>query len=71
LLYFSLSLRSHKMSAWASAKAAPKRFEQPYTLEIETPHAKVTETLGGGPIRLLAVRSAKGAPLSNWLNSSL
>lgn len=32
-----------------------KRFEEPYTLEIETPHVKWAKPLAGGPIRLLAV----------------
>src|SRR5208283_1381514 len=32
-----------------------KRFEAPYTLEIETPHVKWAKPLAGGPIRLLAV----------------
>ena len=32
-----------------------KRFEEPYTLEIETPHVKWAKPLTGGPIRLLAV----------------
>src|SRR5450755_89985 len=32
-----------------------KRFEAPYTLQIETPHVKWAKPLPGGPIRLLAV----------------
>jgi hypothetical protein len=32
-----------------------KRFEEPYTLAIETPHVKWAKPLAGGPIRLLAV----------------
>ena len=32
-----------------------KRFEEPYTLEVETPHVKWAKPLAGGPIRLLAV----------------
>ncbi len=32
-----------------------KRFEAPYTLEIETPHVRWARPLPGGPIRLLAV----------------
>jgi len=36
-------------------KGSGKRFEAPYTLEIETPHVKWAKPLAGGPIRLLAV----------------
>jgi len=32
-----------------------KRFEEPYTLKIETPHVKWAKPLPGGPIHLLAV----------------
>ena len=32
-----------------------KRFEAPYTFEIETPHVKWAKPLAGGPIRVLAV----------------
>lgn len=36
-----------------------KRFEEPYTLEIETPHIKWAKPLAGGPIRVLAVPSVQ------------
>ena len=32
-----------------------KRFEEPYTLKIETPHVKWAKPLPGGPVHLLAV----------------
>jgi hypothetical protein len=32
-----------------------KRFEEPYTMQVETPHVKWARPLPGGPIRLLAV----------------
>ena len=32
-----------------------KRFEAPYTFDVETPHVKWAKPLSGGPIRLLAV----------------
>lgn len=38
-----------------SRNGSAKRFEAPYTLEIETPHVKWANPLPGGPIRLLAV----------------
>jgi hypothetical protein len=34
-----------------------KRFEEPYTLKIETPHVKWAKPLPGGPLHLLAVPS--------------
>jgi len=34
-----------------------KRFEEPYTLKIETPHVKWAKPLPGGPVHLLAVPS--------------
>jgi hypothetical protein len=36
-------------------RGSSKRFEAPYTLEIETPHVKWAKPLAGGPVRLLAV----------------
>ena len=36
-------------------QGSAKRFEAPYTLDIETPHVKWAKPLAGGPIRLLAV----------------
>ena len=36
-------------------RGGARRFEAPYTLEIETPHVKWARPLAGGPIRLLAV----------------
>ena len=36
-------------------KGSAKRFEAPYTLEIETPHVKWAKPLAGGPLRVLAV----------------
>jgi hypothetical protein len=36
-------------------ESSGKRFEAPYTLEIETAHTKWAKPLKGGPIRLLAV----------------
>ncbi|MCW5981138.1 MAG: beta-galactosidase [Bryobacteraceae bacterium] len=38
-------------------KGSGKRFEAPYTLQIETPHVKWAKPLAGPPIRLLAVPS--------------
>src|SRR5690348_5663113 len=38
-----------------SRNGSEKRFEAPYTLEIETPHVKWANALPGGPIHLLAV----------------
>jgi hypothetical protein len=38
-----------------SRNGSEKRFEAPYTLEIETPHVKWANPLPGGPIHLLAV----------------
>ena len=38
-------------------RGSGRRFEAPYTLEIETPHVKWARPLKGGPIRLLAVPS--------------
>jgi hypothetical protein len=38
-------------------RSSGKRFEAPYTLEVETPHVKWARPLAGGPIRLLAVPS--------------
>lgn len=35
------------------------RFEEPYTLEIETPHVKWAKPMEGGPIRVLAVPSVQ------------
>ncbi len=36
-------------------QSSGKRFEEPYTLAVETPHVKWAKPLAGGPIRLLAV----------------
>lgn len=36
-------------------RGSGKRFESPYTLEVQTPHVKWANPLPGGPIRLLAV----------------
>jgi hypothetical protein len=45
-------------------KGSGKRFEEPYTLAIETPHVKWAKPLAGGPLRLLAVPSvAEGRTL--------
>jgi hypothetical protein len=41
-------------------KGTAKRFEAPYTLDIETPHVKWAKPLPGGPIRLLAVPTVGG-----------
>ena len=41
--------------AMGARAGSAKRFEAPYTLEIETPHVKWAKPLAGGPIRLLAV----------------
>ncbi len=38
-------------------RGSAKRFEAPYTLDIETPHVTWAKPLPGGPIRLLAVPS--------------
>ena len=36
-------------------KGSGKRFEEPYTAAIETPHVKWAKPLAGGPLRILAV----------------
>ena len=36
-------------------KGSAKRFESPYTLDIETPHVKWAKPLAGAPLRVLAV----------------
>lgn len=36
-------------------RGSARRFEAPYTLNVETPHVKWARPLAGGPIRLLAV----------------
>ncbi|HEU0140454.1 MAG TPA: beta-galactosidase, partial [Bryobacteraceae bacterium] len=38
-------------------KGSGKRFEEPYTLNVQTPHVKWANPLPGGPIKLLAVPS--------------
>jgi hypothetical protein len=38
-----------------SRNGGGKRFEAPYTLEVETPHVRWANPLPGGPIHLLAV----------------
>lgn len=38
-------------------KGSARRFEVPYTFEVQTPHVKWANPLPGGPIRLLAVPS--------------
>jgi hypothetical protein len=41
--------------AMGARAGSGKRFEAPYTMEVETPHVKWAKPLPGGPIRLLAV----------------
>ena len=48
------SLLSQDMGMGAR-RGSSKRFEAPYTLDIETPHVQWARPLPGGPIRLLAV----------------
>jgi hypothetical protein len=41
--------------AMGARKGSGRRFEEPYTMQVETPHVKWARPLPGGPIRLLAV----------------
>ena len=53
-------------------RGSGERFEAPYTLEIETPHAKWAKPLRGGPIRVSggAQRSPRDGRWSSWRNAS-
>ena len=41
--------------AMGARTGSARRFEEPYTMQVETPHVKWARPLPGGPIRLLAV----------------